>query len=175
MRAMGDKKTPAEILALLIDPNHTSKAWRASYRELEDRVGQYQAGSMVQDALKKRQQDENDRQRSDVQAEANARAQERVLATIIPQLEPHTEAKGRRRPEETGYAANDGPLVAEMRVLVADHKAKSLAEAARKVIGDGGRRAEGIGTPEDKIKRLVKLANEGSIKKRKSQARKWSE
>ena len=171
---MGDKTTLAEILALLMDPNHTSEAWRASYRELESRVGQYQAGRMVQDAVKKRQQDGDDRQKNDVQAE-EPRAQERVLAAFIPQLEPHTEAKGRRRPEETEYAAKDGPLVAEMRVLVADHKAKSLAEAARKVIGDGGRRAEGIGTPEDKIKRLVELANEGSIKKRKSQARKWSE
>ena len=179
MRATGDKTTTAEILALLIDLNHSGEAWRASYRELESRVGRYQAGRMVQDALKKRQQDGDDRQKSDVQAEANARAQERVLPAFIPQLEPHTEAKTWRRPEETEYAAKDGPLVAEMRVLLADHKAKSLVEAARKVIGDGGRRAEGIGAPEDKIKRLVKLADEGSIKKRKSQARKqarkWSE
>ena len=175
MCALGDKKTPAEILALLMDPNLTSAAWRASYRELEGRFGQYQAGSMVQDALKKRRQDNDDRQKSDVQAAANARAQVRMLAAIIPRLEPHTEAKGPRRSEEMGYAAKDGPLVAEMRVLVADRKAKSLAEAARKVIGDGGRRAEGIGTSEDKIKRLVKLANEGSIKKRESRAHKWSE
>ena len=69
VRAMGDKTTPAKILALLIDPNHSGEAWRASYRELEIRVGRYKAGRMVQDALKNRQQDGDDRRKSHVQAE----------------------------------------------------------------------------------------------------------
>jgi hypothetical protein len=93
---MGDEKTATEIVALLMDPNHTSDAWRASYRELESRVGQYQAGRMVQDALKKRQQDGDDRQKSDVQPR-QTRAQERVLAAFIPQLEPHKGASKNRR------------------------------------------------------------------------------
>jgi hypothetical protein len=59
------------------------------------------------------------------------------------------------RPRGTTYAAMDAPLIAEMKTLFADGKAKSRSDAARQVIGKDGVKAAGIGTVDAKIRRLV--------------------
>jgi hypothetical protein len=59
------------------------------------------------------------------------------------------------RPKGTGYTALDAPLVAKIKKMVEDGKAKSHTEAASMVIGRDGSRANGAGSVEAKISRLV--------------------
>jgi hypothetical protein len=121
----------------------------------------------------RRQLDKEKAEERRLQAEAAASALERILATIAPGLEWSGEAGARGRPEGTGYQATDARLIVEMRALLKRHEAKSATEAARMVIGKDGERAKGIGSPEAKEKRLVKLFNGGGrrrIKKQKSRA-----
>jgi hypothetical protein len=129
------------------------------------------AAQEKEDAARKQADKETaDRQ---LQAEANASALGRILATFAPRLEQYPEAGGRGRTRGTGYQATDAPLVAEMQGLLDSLEAKSTAEAARIVIGRDGERAKGVGSPEAKEKRLVKLFNGGGrrrIKKHKSRA-----
>jgi len=62
------------------------------------------------------------------------------------------------RPIGTSYQELDKPLVKQMHELQRTGRAKSPTDAAWKVIGRDGQGAEGIGTPESKITRLVRLA-----------------
>jgi hypothetical protein len=72
------------------------------------------------------------------------------------------------RPEGTGLAGKDAPLIAIMRELRKSGKAQSNREAARMVMKD--HEVEGFGTPEAKEIRLALRL--GSKKKRKSRTRK---
>jgi hypothetical protein len=85
-----------------------------------------------------------------------------------PALEKNTEHRGtagrsatrrnKGRPTGTGYQKQDEVLVKQMRERVANGKCNSPTTAAWEVIGRDGRGAEGIGTPESKVRRLVELA-----------------
>lgn len=95
---------------------------------------------------------EAERRAADLQCEEQRR--------VFPMGAEHAPPAGRRagRTKGTTYAAYDAPAIAEMRRLRAAGEAASLTDAARIVVGRDGAGARGNGTPEAKIKRLVKRA-----------------
>ncbi len=66
------------------------------------------------------------------------------------------------RPPGRSLAAADAPIVAEMRRLVEKGACASPSEAARQIIGRDGAKAQGTGTPENKIARLVRRYSESN-------------
>jgi len=75
----------------------------------------------------------------------------------VPAANPRT-PKPPGRPGGTGYEEKDAPLIEKMQQLRKDKKAKSWSDAASMVVGEHGEKAEGWGSREAKIDRLVKRA-----------------
>ena len=78
--------------------------------------------------------------------------------TAVAEPQPANNRSPAGRPVGTGYQKMDEENVAKMRILCETGKAKSLSDAARKVIGQDGRGAEGHGTLESKVERLARRA-----------------
>ncbi len=96
-----------------------------------------------------------------VQAVAIEVDREKVQSIWGPPSSQVGKTKG--RPPGRSLDSADAPLVKEMRALLPPNGTlASPSEAARIVAGEDGSRAGGAGTPESKIRRLVRRYNDGA-------------
>jgi hypothetical protein len=82
-------------------------------------------------------------------------------AEASPEEEEAVSANPPHRPKGRTMAAQDAPIVRQMRELVEKNAASSPTDAARQIIGRDGANAVGNGVLESKLKRLVRRYKAG--------------
>lgn len=77
-----------------------------------------------------------------------------TLAATAPPPAELAKLPARRGPARIDHRERDGPLVAEMSVMIANGRARNPTDAARELVGRGV--VDGIGSDDSKVTRLVR-------------------